>query len=75
MLDVKKMLYEICESESVYDEDVDLIESGLLDSYAIIELFSRFEDEGYEIQITQIDRNLLRSPKKIEKILKEAILD
>ena len=46
MIDVKKLLYEICEDKRVYDDNIDLIESGLLDSYAFIELFSRLEDEG-----------------------------
>ena len=38
-IDIPKLLYEICEDESVYEEDIDLIESGLLDSYAFIEFF------------------------------------
>ena len=33
MIDVPKLLYEICEDESVYKEDIDLIESGLLDEF------------------------------------------
>lgn len=69
MTDVKKLLYEICEDERVFDDDIDLVETGLLDSYSTIELLSRLEDEGVEIQITRIDRNLLRSAKGIEKIL------
>ena len=36
------ILYSICEDEHVYDKDFDLIESGLLDSYAFIEFFSIF---------------------------------
>ena len=28
-IDIPKLLYEICEDESVYEEDIDLIESGL----------------------------------------------
>ena len=72
MTDVKKLLLEICEDERVFDEDIDLIESGLLDSYATIELLSALEDEGIEIQITRIDRNLLRSVSGIEKLVEEA---
>ncbi|MBQ4547231.1 MAG: D-alanine--poly(phosphoribitol) ligase subunit 2 [Oscillospiraceae bacterium] len=72
MTDVKKLLFEICEDERVFDEDIDLIESGLLDSYATIELLSALEDEGIEIQITRIDRNLLRSVSGIEKLVEEA---
>ena len=72
MTKVENLLYEICEDKRVFDEDIDLIESGLLDSYALIELLSALEDEGIEIQITQIDRNLLRSVSGIEKLVEEA---
>jgi len=72
LTDVKKLLFEICEDERVFDKDIDLIESGLLDSYATIELLSALEDEGIEIQITRIDRNLLRSVSGIEKLVEEA---
>ena len=61
MIDVKELLYEICEDERVYEEGIDLIESGLLDSYAFIELFSKLEDNGIEIQPTRIDRAKLRT--------------
>ena len=46
-------------------------QSGLLDSYAFIELFSRLEDEGIELQPTRTDRNRLRSVKEIEKLIEE----
>lgn len=71
MINVADLLFEICEDEAVYEEDTDLIESGLLDSYAFIELFSRLEDEGIELQPTRIDRSRLRSVKEIEKLIKE----
>ena len=35
MIDVKKLLFEICEDKAVYDEGIDLIESGLMDSLAV----------------------------------------
>ena len=68
-IDVLKLLYEICDDEAVFDENIDLIESGLLDSYAFIELFSRLEDVGIKIEPTRIDRSKLRSPKGIEEII------
>ena len=72
MTDIRKILYEICEDERVFDEETDLIESGLLDSYAVIELFCRLEDEGTELQITQINRELLRTAKGIEELIARA---
>lgn len=71
MIDVRKILYEICESENVFDENIDLIESGILDSYGIMELLAALEDNGVEIQITRIDRNLLRTISGIEKLVEE----
>lgn len=69
MINVSDLLYEICEDKHVYEQDFDLIESGLLDSYAFIELFSKLEDYGIELQPTRIDRNLLRTPKTIEQLI------
>lgn len=71
MIDVKGLLFEICEDERVFNDETDLIESGLLDSYAVIELFSRLDEMGIEISITRIDRSLLRSAKGIEKLIEE----
>lgn len=71
MIDVKKILYEICEDENVYNPDFDLIESGLLDSFAMIELFAKLEDEGIEIQPTRIDRKKLRTPRGIEELVEK----
>ena len=71
MIDVKKILYELCEDENVYNPDFDLIESGLLDSFAMIELFARLEDEGIEIQPTRIDREKLRTPRGIEELVEK----
>lgn len=71
MVDVKKLLYEICEDENVLNPDFDLIENEILDSFAFIELFSRLEDFGIEIQPTRIDRNMLRTPKKIEELIRK----
>lgn len=71
MIDVEEMLCEICETDKVREPDLDLIESGILDSYAIIELFTRLEDEGIELQITRIDRKLLHTVKGIEKLISE----
>ncbi len=71
MIDVKEMLFEICESDKVYDSDFDLVESGILDSLAFIEFFERLEDEGIEIAPTRIDRDMLRTSGKIEELVRE----
>jgi len=68
-IDIPKLLYEICEDDGVYEKGIDLIDSGLLDSYAFIELFSKLEDYGIVIQPTRIDRNQLRTVEGIEKLV------
>lgn len=70
-IDILKLLYEICEDEGVYEKGIDLIESGLLDSYAFIELFSKLEDYGIDIQPTRIDRNKLRTIEGIEELIND----
>lgn len=71
MTDIKELLFEICGDERVYNEDYDLIENDILDSLAIIDLFSALEDEGMEIQLTQIDRSKLRTSRSIQDLLDE----
>ncbi len=73
MIDVKKILLDICEDNRVLDDNIDLVESGLIDSYAFIELFSKLEDLGVLIQPTRIDRNKLRTVKGIEELIEEAL--
>ena len=75
MIDVYQLLYEVCEDERVYEPGIDLVESGLLDSLAMIELFSTLEARGIEIQPTRIDRQLLRSAEGIRAMIEAAISD
>lgn len=72
MIDICEILYSICEDKNVYNKDFDLVNSGLLDSFAFIELFSKLEDLGIIIQPTRIDRELLRTPRGIEKLIETA---
>ena len=71
MIDIKKCLYEIREDEHVFEEDIDLVESGLLDSYALIQLLSKLEDSGIELHPTRIDRTKLRTVKVIVELIEE----
>ena len=72
-INICDLLYEICEDKHVYDMDYDLIESGLLDSCAFIELFSKLEDLGVLIIPTRIDRSKLKTPRLLEELIKESI--
>lgn len=71
MINIPDLLYEICEDDKVYDPDFDLIESEIFDSYAFIQFFSILEDNGILIQPTRIDRSMLRTPRTIERLVKE----
>ncbi len=68
-INIPDLLYELCEDEAVYEKDIDLVESGILDSYVFIELFSRLEDYGIVIQPTRIDRSKLKTIKGIESLV------
>ena len=69
--DIKQILFELCEDEAVFEDGVDLIETGLLDSYALISLFGELEDRGVFLHMTRIDRNMLRTVSSIEQLVRE----
>ena len=69
--DIKQILFELCEDETVFKDGVDLIESGLLDSYALISLFGELEDRGIFLHMTRIDRNMLRTVSSIGQLVRE----
>ena len=72
MSDVKNLLYTVCGDRAVYQDGIDLIDSGLLDSLAVIELFNALEDEGIELQPTRMDRTKLRTVAGIEELIAQA---
>lgn len=61
---VKEILLRVCGPEAIAP-DVDLIDSGLLDSLAVIELLSALEDIGVEIQLTEIGWDAFRTVEGI----------
>lgn len=70
---IKDILYEVCDDERVYDEDVDLLEE-VIDSMALIELFSKLEEEfEIEIQPTEIPIDSLRTIDGIKELIEGKI--
>lgn len=67
---VKDILLRVCGPDALAPE-TDLIESGILDSLAFIELLSEFEDIGIEIQPTQIDKDKFRTIDGILELAKQ----
>lgn len=71
LTDIYALLFELCGDKRVFDPNCELIESGLLDSYAMIELFSRLEDDGIELNPARIDKGLLSTPSGIQKLAED----
>ncbi len=72
-MDVKVFLKEVCELDYIPSDDCELLESGILDSYALIELVSALEDEGIEIHLTRIDKELLKTPASLQRLIDESV--
>ena len=71
-VDVKKLLAEVLGEDIFLLPELDLVESGMLDSLAMIDLVDRLADEGVELQPTRVDRNKLRTVAGIEALVAEA---
>lgn len=69
MIDVYKLLYEVCGDEQKFSPDFDLFENETLDSLAFIELLSLLDDEGIEIHPTRVDKSVFRTPKGIQDLV------
>ena len=70
-IDVRAILYDLCEDEAVFEDGLDLVESGLLDSLLLMELLMELEDRGVSLQPTRIDRSRLRTVEGIEGLIRE----
>lgn len=70
-MDVGAFLCKICELDTPPMRNQELIDSGILDSLAIIEMMAALEDEGIVIHLTRIDRNRLRTVESIESLIVE----
>ena len=70
---IKDILYEVCDDERVYEEGIDLLEK-VIDSMALIELFSRLEEEfDIEVQPTEIPLDSLRTIDGIKELIEGKI--
>lgn len=68
---IKQLLIQVCGTEDVLEEGVDLLDSGLLDSLAFIELLTELDFDGISIQPTQVDRNRFRTVNGIVDLVLE----
>lgn len=69
---VLEMLAELCEDEIVKEkQEVELFETGLLDSLTFAELLFEIEDKfGVIIAPSEIERKDINTPKKIIELIK-----
>lgn len=72
---VLEILYEACDDRVIYtDENVDLFETGLLDSMGFIELLITLEEEfDIEISPTEIRKDELNTPRRLIAFLKSKL--
>lgn len=68
---IRDLLVRVCGTEEALDESIDLIDSGILDSLAFIDLLTELDFEGISIQPTQVDRNRFRNVNSIIELVKE----
>lgn len=73
MIDVSKILYEICGDEDVFNPDCELLDSGIMDSFTFIEFMSKLEDLGIEIIPTRVDKSVFKTPKSISEYLNKNV--
>lgn len=68
---IKELLVQVCGTEQVLEEGIDLLDSGLLDSLAFIDLLTELDFEGISIQPTQVDRRRFSTVESIIDLVKE----
>lgn len=68
-----EIIEKICDDDVVRDDlDMDLMEEGLMDSIAVVELIVAVEEVfGVELSPTEYDKEDWSTVHKIEKILSE----
>ncbi len=74
IVDVNKFICDLCGLDEPLKDDEELIDSGILDSFAIVELISALEEEGIIIHLTRIDRNMLKTVASINKLIENRLM-
>lgn len=71
---VTEILCDLCGAEpGELTADFDLFDTGLLDSFGVIELVLALEEAfGVTLQIEQIPRGRIATPQKIAALVREA---
>lgn len=67
--ELKEIVKKTCQTDNALDCDSDLFESGLLDSYAFINLLYELEDRGIEIHPARVEKNNFKTIKNILNLI------
>ncbi|MEK4444031.1 MULTISPECIES: D-alanine--poly(phosphoribitol) ligase subunit DltC [Niallia] len=70
---VLQVIAEVCQDDVVKEElDLDLFDSGLIDSFGTVELLVKFEEQlDINVPITEFDRDTWNTPNAIVERLNE----
>ena len=70
---VLQVIAEVCQDDVVKEElDLDLFDSGLIDSFGTVELLVKFQDQlDINVPITEFDRDTWNTPNAIVDRLNE----
>lgn len=70
---VLQVIAEVCQDDVVKEElDLDLFDSGLIDSFGTVELLFQFDDQlNITVPITEFDRDTWNTPNAIVDRLNE----
>lgn len=70
---ILEILVELTGADELFDDEgIDLIDSGIMDSFTYGELLYALEDEfGVEIQPTQVEVDVWRSVERIARLVDE----
>lgn len=70
---VLDILENVCSSDEVREDmDINLFDTGLLDSLGVIQLLIELEEAlGVKIEPTEVERNQIETPRKIIDLVLE----
>ena len=70
---IRDLLVQVCGTQDALRPGADLLEEGILDSLAMIDLLEGLEDLGIELQSTQVPRSAFRTVESILALCREAV--
>lgn len=70
--DLLELLQDACGVDVPLLPETELLDSGLLDSLALIRLLDALEDHGLLLEPTRVERESLRTPRRIAELLDNA---